>query len=115
MAWLNKTWSRRTIGVGLLAHYCSWWALFAWGWAKSWGVPWWPFTSAITPLYEGLRFIRSDYLRVLAIENIVAFLALASIAALALSTRRRWLVLLAQFTVNFYWLSGGALVSSTTG
>jgi hypothetical protein len=78
-------------------------------------VPWWPFTSAITPLYEGLRFMRSDDLRVLAIENILVSLALASIVALALSTRRRWLVLVAQLTIAFYWLSGALLVGVTTG
>jgi len=113
MDWLNKTWSKKPVVAGLLLHFGAWWALFAWGWGKSWGVPYWLFTFA--PLYEGLRFVRFDYYRVLAIENIGAFIALTSLAALAVSTRRRWLVLLAHLTVVFYWLSAAVLIGVTTG
>jgi hypothetical protein len=113
MAWLRQTWRKKTVVLGLLTHFCLWWAWSYSLWTKSWGFDHWAaLASAIAPLWLGIVYLQPPH-RIwwLGIQALMAFAALAGLTVLALRTRTRWLVLLAHVSVVVYWFYSLGLYS----
>ncbi len=109
MAWLQQTWYKKTVVLGLLIHFCLWWALSAWFWATSWSRHL-ALISVIAPLSRGIFYLQGGFWFA-GILGMMVFIALAGLSFLALRTRTRWIVLLAHVSILMYWFFSSLLIS----
>jgi hypothetical protein len=115
MAWLQQTWRKQTIWLGLLIHFCLWWTFFTWVWTRGdrgIGWLWSAIESAVAPLHLGIWYWQHDSDRFWAAQGIVSFFALAGFTAFALGTQKRWITLLAHAAVVAYWFYSALLIAA---
>lgn len=101
MIWLKQTWHKKSVVLGLLVHFCLWWALSAWFWATSWSRDL-ARIAVVAPLSRGIVYLQRGYWFA-GIQGLIACIALVSLSFLALRRQTRWVVLLAHASVFIYW------------
>ena len=106
--------SKRTVLIGLLAHFSLWWLASAWLWTRGFGWKLWILLCPIAPPLSGPFYLKSAALWAIGVASILSSAGLAISAYYSLTKRRPGILLVAHLAILVYWLVGIALIAAQT-